>query len=171
MLQILGYTIPSIVVFTTVWVVMHYYYKNEEKKRLIETNKQSRKEIIQTRLRAYERLSLLLERTEPEHLLADTDITNTDIISLQQRLLRTVRQEFDHNLSQQIYVSDDLWDKIIVARDEMGVFISTMAMEMPKDSTALDYAKVLITAYKQNGVTPHQNAMNLLKQEVRELLQ
>ncbi len=171
MLQIIGYTIPSIVVFTTVWVVMHYYYKNEEKKRLAETNKQSKKEIMQTRLRAYERLSLLLERTEPEHLLADTDITNTDIISLQQRLLRTVRQEFDHNLSQQIYVSDDLWDKIIVARDEMGAFISTMAMEMPKDSTALDYAKVLITAYKQNGVTPHQNAMNLLKQEVRELLQ
>ena len=89
---------------------------------------------------------------------------------LQQELLRTVRLEFDHNMSQQIYVSDELWAKIIGARDEMAAFISAMAQQLPKDSGALEYAKVLMTAYTNNGETPHQIALDALRQEARTLL-
>ena len=84
-------------------------------------------------------------------------------------LLRTIRMEFDHNLSQQIYVSEELWDRIIRARDEMGAFVNTMAIQMPENSTALDYAKVLTTSYKTNGETPHELALSALKDEVRML--
>ena len=170
MSQIIGFTIPALIVLAAVWVVVCLQFRNEDRRRTWEMKKQSGKDIIQLRLRAYERISLLLERTEPEHLLADTDISRMDITDLQKHLLRAVRQEFDHNLSQQIYVSDELWARVTNARDEMGAFISTMAMQMPEGSTTLDYGKVLITAYRQNGVTPHQTAMEALKTEVRELL-
>jgi hypothetical protein len=59
-------------------------------------------------------------------------------------------------------VSDELWDKIILARNEMGAFITTIALQMPKESTALDYAKTMITAYRNNGTTPHQVASEAL---------
>ena len=164
------YTIPALIVLAATWIVMHKLLKSEQEKRLWELKKASQKEISQVRLRAYERLAILLERTEPEHILTNTDLSGMTIQELQKRLLQTVRLEFDHNMSQQIYVSDELWDKIMLARNEMGAFITTIALQMPKESTALDYAKTMITAYRNNGTTPHQVASEALKEEARRLL-
>ena len=179
MLEILKYTIPALVVLVGVWIVMHKIFKNEEQKRLWELKRQSQKEISPARLRAYERLALLLERTQPEALIMalserlesnGEQLAALPVARVQQELLRTVRLEFDHNMSQQIYVSDELWSKIIGARDEMAAFISAMALQLPKESGTLDYAKVLMTAYTTNGETPHQIALEALRQEARTLL-
>ena len=170
MMEILKYTIPSLVVLLGTWMVMYKLFKNEEQKRLWELKKSSQKEISAIRMRAYERLALVLERTQPEHMLLEIkNLNGMTVMQVQQLLLRTIRMEFDHNLSQQIYVSEELWDRIIRARDEMGAFVNTMAIQMPENSTALDYAKVLTTSYKTNGETPHELALSALKDEVRML--
>ena len=67
--QVLMYTIPALVVLISVWIVMNKVSKDEEQKRLWELKKASQKEISPTRLRAYERLALVLERTQPEALV------------------------------------------------------------------------------------------------------
>ena len=148
---------------------MHRLFNNEQERRLWELKRNTQKEITPLRLRAYERLTLLLERTVPEQMLAETDYSTMTVSELEQRLLLTVRREWEHNMSQQIYVSDDLWNKIMQARDEMGAFVHTMALQMPSDGTTRDYAHVLMTAYRQNGTTPHQIALEALKNEVRTL--
>ena len=177
--QVIAYAVPALIVLIGVWIVVRQVYKNEEQKRLWELKKLSQKEISPTRLRAYERLTLVLERTQPEALVmglserleaAGENIANLPVMKMQQELLRTVRMEFDHNLSQQVYVSDETWSKIIGARDEMAAFISAMAIQLPPESNAMDYAKVLMTAYRNNGETPHQIALDALKDEARELL-
>ena len=159
---------------------MHKLFKSEEEKRLWELKRAAQKEISPTRLRAYERLALLLERTQPEALVmalserleqAGTSIANLSVQQMQQDLLRTVRMEFDHNMSQQIYVSDEVWAKIIGARDQIGAFISTMALQLPPESNSMDYAKTLMTAYRNNGETPHQIALDALKEEARKLIE
>ena len=169
-MEIFAYCIPALVVLLATWLVMHMFYKDEAQKRQWEQKRQSQKEVSPIRLRAYERLSLLLERTTPAHMLADLPLQEMSILETQQRLLRTIRQEFDHNLSQQIYVSDEVWDKIIHARDEMAAFVNTIAAALPPNATALDYAKTLLTAYTTNGTTPHDIALAALKDEARELL-
>ena len=179
MLEILKYTIPALVVLLGVWIVMHKLFKNEEQKRLWELKRASQKEISPTRLRAYERLALLLERTQPEALVmglserleqSGQSLANLSVQKMQQELLRTVRMEFDHNMSQQVYVSDEVWAQIIGARDQIGAFISTMALQLPPESTSMDYAKVLMTAYRSNGDTPHQLALEALRNEAKSLL-
>lgn len=170
LIDILAYTVPSLVVLACVYVVMMKFYQNENEKRLWELRKVSQKEITPTRLRAYERLTLLLERTQPEHMLLEMPITELSIQDIQRQLLRTIRQEFDHNLSQQIYVSDEVWEHILEARDQVSAFVNAMAVQLPEDSTSLDYAKTLMTAYNQNGVTPHEIAIEALKNEVKTLL-
>ena len=167
MLEILKFTIPALVVLLCVWVVMRYLLRCEQERRLWEIKKNTEKEITTIRLRAYERLALLLERTEPEHLLSDIDMGQMTKAELEQQLLLTVRREWEHNMSQQIYVGDELWAKVMKARDEIASFIHTMALQMPEQSTTFDYARVLMTAYRQNGTTPHQIAMEALKEEVR----
>lgn len=168
-MQILSYTIPALLVLLAAWLVLYKTMKNEGEKRQWELKRASQKEINATRMRAYERLSLLLERTQPEHMLLDMQLQGMTVAQVQQHLLRTIRLEYDHNLSQQIYCSDELWDKIIRSRDEMAAFVNTMAIQMPEGSSSLDYAKVLMTGYTSNGDTPHSLALAALKDEVRLL--
>lgn len=169
-MEILAYSIPALVVLAATWLVMHKLFNNEQEKRLWELKRLSQKEISPIRLRAYERLTLLLERTTPDRMLMEMNLQEMTIPQVQQQLLRTIRLEYDHNLSQQIYVSDEVWDKIIHARDEMGAFVMAMAAGMPEGSSTLDYAKTLITAYSTNGETPNSLALSALKEEAKTLL-
>lgn len=170
MTEFFKYCLPALCVLLATWLVMHKFYKSEAEKRLWELKRLSQKEISPLRMRAYERLSLLLERTTPEHMLLELNLGEMTILQVQQHLMRTIRMEYDHNLSQQIYVSEQVWDAIIASRDQMVAFINTMAQQMPPESTALDYAKVLITAYASNGETANQKAMQNLRTEARSLL-
>ena len=169
-MEILAYSIPALVVLAATWLVMHKLFNNEQEKRLWELKRLSQREISPIRLRAYERLTLLLERTTPDRMLMEMNLQEMTIPQVQQQLLRTIRLEYDHNLSQQIYVSDEVWDKIIHARDEMGAFVTAMAAGMQEGSSTLDYAKTLITAYSTNGETPNSLALSALKEEAKTLL-
>lgn len=129
------------------------------------------KSVSPIRLRAYERLALLLERTTPEAIIARMD----DLASLtpqqvEQQILQTIRLEFEHNITQQIYVSDELWRKIKLAQNQMSAFIITVSRQIPAGTSSVDYAKALSTAYHSNGDTPHELALDYLKKEVKELL-
>jgi ABC-type uncharacterized transport system permease subunit len=170
MIEVLKYTIPSLIVLLATWLVMYKLFKNEEQKRLWELKKLSQKEISPIRMRAYERLTLLLERTTPEHILVDMDLGNMTVLQVQQRMMQTIRQEYEHNMSQQVYVSDEVWDLICAAKEQMIAFVNSMAQQIPAGSTALDYAKVLITAYSSNGETANDRALQALKDEARTLL-
>ena len=170
MLEVLKYTLPSLIVLFGTWLVMYKIFKNESQKRAWELKKTTQKEINSVRLRAYERLALVLERTVPEHMLLEmTNLNQMTVTQVQQHLLRTIRMEFDHNMSQQIYVSEELWDRIIRARDELGAFVNTIAIQLPEGSTSLDYAKTLTSAYALNGDTPSALALDALKTEVKTL--
>ena len=170
MTEILKYCIPALIVLLATWIVMYKLFQNEQQKREWELKKAAQKEISPIRLRAYERLALVLERTQPEHLLMDLDVSQFTVPQLQQRLLQTIRLEFDHNISQQIYVSEQVWDKIVAARGQMLAFVSAMAMQLPPESTSLDYAKTLLTAYSTNGETANENALHALKEEAARLI-
>ena len=170
MIEALKYCIPALIVLAATWLVMYKLFKNEEQKRLWELKKAAQKEISPIRLRAYERLALMLERTQPEHLLVDLDVSAFTVQQLQQRLLQTIRLEFDHNMSQQIYVSEQVWEKITQARGQMLAFVTAMAIQLPPNSTALDYAKTLLTAYNTNGETANQVALRALKEEAALLV-
>ena len=158
------------------WMIQYSQFRNEEKKRQWDLKRESQKTVSPIRLRAYERLALLLERTTPEHLIMELRAKEPEAMSswsigqMQQYLLQTIRAEFDHNQSQQIYVSDEVWSHIIHSRDEMAAFVVGIASKMPQGATTMDYAKTLLTAYAENGTTPNEVAMEELKKEVKTLM-
>ena len=73
-MEILAYSIPALIVLLATWLVMHKLFNNEQEKRLWELKRLSQKEISPIRLRAYERLTLLLERTTPERMLVEMNL-------------------------------------------------------------------------------------------------
>lgn len=173
---VLSILLTIVVLIFGFWIIQHSQFRNEEKKRQYELKRESQKTISPIRMRAYERLTLLLERTKPEHMLMElrqkepAALTEWTIGQLQQYLLQTIRAEFDHNQSQQVYVSDEVWDLIINARDQTAAFVISMAAQLPKNATTQTYATTLMTAFNSNGVTPTDKALEELKNEAKDLM-
>jgi hypothetical protein len=170
MIEILKYCIPALCVLLATWLVMRQFYKAEADKRLWELKRLSQKEISPLRLRAYERLALLLDRTTPEHMLLELNLGEMTVLQVQQHLIRTIRMEYEHNMSQQVYVTAEVWAMIQNAKEQTVAFVNSMVQQLPPESTALDYAKVMITAYSSNGDTPNELALQALKKEAQTLL-
>ena len=158
------------------WLIQHSQFRNEERKRQWELKRESQKATSPIRLRAYERLALLLERTKPEHMLLELQQSEPDALTkwtigqVQQYLLQTIRAEFDHNQSQQVYVSEEVWDMIINVRDQTAAFVISIAAQVPTNATAQTYATALLTAYASNGTTPTDKALEELKNEAKSLM-
>ena len=176
MTTVLAIILTIVVLIFGFWLIQYSGFRNEEKKRQWELKRETQKTVSPIRLRAYERLALLLERTKPEHMIlelqkAEPEALNTWTVGqVQQYLLQTIRAEFDHNQSQQVYVSEEVWDMIINARDQMAAFVIAMSAQLPKDATAQVYATTLMTAFNSNGTTPTDKALEELKREAKELM-
>lgn len=170
MLEVLKYTIPALVVLLASWLATEKQMKNEATRRNFELRKQSQKIISSVRLQAYERFTLYLERMEPSRMLLRLDVGALTCQQLQQQLLEIIRTEFDHNLSQQIYISDEAWSGIVMAKEEMLRFVNTCSQQFAATDVAMMMAQLLISSYAMNGETPTQRALEKLKEEVRTLL-
>ena len=173
---IIAIILTIIVLIFGFWLIQYSQFRNEEKKRQWELKRESQKTISPIRLRAYERLALLLERTKPEHMLMELQQKEPEafrtwtVLQVQQYLLQTIRAEFYHNQSQQVYVSEEVWDLLINARDQTAAFVISIASQIPADADVQTYAKALITAYASNGVTPTDKALEELKNEAKSIM-
>ncbi len=168
-LQILGYTLPALVVFLTTWLVLRKQLDNEADRRNFELRRLSTNQITPVRLRAYERLTLLLERTQPEAMILRLDLQGMTNIELQSKLLQTIRNEFDHNVAQQIYVSPEAWAMVKNARENLVRVINGAAAQVQPTGAALQLAQKLIELYSSLQTTPTEAALNCLKNEVKTL--
>ena len=168
-LQILGYTLPALVVFLTTWLVLRKQLDNEADRRNFELRRLSANQITPVRLRAYERLTLLLERTQPEAMILRLDLQGMTNIELQSKLLQTIRTEFDHNVAQQIYVSPEAWAMVKNTRENLVRVINAAAAQVQPTGAALQLAQKLIELYSSLQTTPTEAALNCLKNEVKTL--
>ena len=170
MIEVLKYTLPAIVVLIAAWLVLSKEMQNEDARRNFEIRRNSQNVTQPIRLRAYERLALMLERTTPEFLLLNMQLSGKTAGQLQIELLQKIREEFDHNASQQIYVNDETWMAIVSARETLLSFVNACTSHIGVDAPAMTLAQTMITAYNSNGETNNQKAMALLKKEVKEMI-
>ncbi|HHT61936.1 MAG: hypothetical protein KBB61_05050 [Paludibacteraceae bacterium] len=166
-LEILKYILPSLVVVLVVWLMLRKGLANEAERRNFELRKQTANQMTPTRLRAYERFTLFLERTKPEAMLLRYDnLSSMTTATLQQKLLETVRDEFNHNASQQIYISDEAWKHIVTAKESVIQLINQCSGNFASTENAIALAQLLIQTYAATEVTPTDLALKFLKQEV-----
>ncbi|MBQ9439416.1 MAG: hypothetical protein IJU35_02300 [Paludibacteraceae bacterium] len=169
MLEILKYTLPSAIVLLAAYLVLHKQMKDEDRRRTFMLRRESLGVITPIRLRAYERLALVLDRTQPEQMLLNIDLTNLNCLQLQGMLLKNIRQEFDHNAAQQIYVSGELWANINATKESMLGLVNTCAAYVKPEEPAIKLAEILIQTYHNNGETATERANLVLRAEVQQL--
>jgi hypothetical protein len=168
-LEILKYTLPSLIVFLTAFLVLKTFLKNEEKKKKIELSMSQKDSILPLRLQAVERLILFLERISPDSLVMRFKNTNLNVARMQNELINSIRTEFEHNLSQQTYISPQAWELIKNARAEIIQLINTSAAELKPDDQGFNLSKRILENAMNKSGSETQKAIQFLKAEVREL--
>jgi len=139
-----------------------------EKQRLELRNKNT--EItLPLRLQAYERMCLFLERISPGNLLLRLVPSAMTSLELQQILLNDIREEYNHNVAQQMYISSNAWDQISNAMNEIVADINKASTQVSPESPPSDLAKKIFAQVIEKDVQPVSLAMKVLKDEIREM--
>jgi hypothetical protein len=166
--EILKYTLPAIIVLIVSIVLIKQMVKNDQHKRNSEIALGNQKIITPVRLQAYERITLLLERISPESLVMRLNKPEYTTKQLQTELLNTIRSEFDHNVSQQIYISAQVWEIIKNARTNTIQLINGSASKVNPDSPAFNLSKVILENLVAQEKSPVSMALDALKSEVKK---
>ena len=165
--ELLKIILPALIVFMTAYFLFRDMLENGQKQREFEFRIKNRDAITPIRLQAYERLALMLERISPHSLLMRVSLHDASTSEYHQQLLTNIRQEFEHNLSQQIYVSQILWETIRTAKENLVGIINKSADEIGNEAPALSLSKKIFENYLENE--DQAIAMNELKKEVGKL--
>ncbi len=168
-MEILKYVIPALIVFFTSTIITWLFFKNEEKKRAQDIRFKNQEQITPLRLQAYERLVLLMERLSPTNLVVRVQSPGMNVRQLQNELLSTIRKEFDHNIAQQVYVSPELWKKIVEAKENLVREINTSVIELKPEAPAIELIKAILGTQIEGDVKSMTYAIERLKKEVRLL--
>ncbi|WP_378172681.1 hypothetical protein [Aquimarina sp. SS2-1] len=148
-----------------------YYFKthtdNEEKRRRFLLHKEHQKQSLPLRLQAYERMALFLERISPGKLLLRTPPLSDDKKSYESLLVNTIEQEFDHNLTQQIYISDECWNIVKAAKNGTIALIRKTVQKEEVDSADKMREIMLMTTVEKGA--PSDTALAAIKSEVEDL--
>ncbi len=165
--ELIKYTVPSLVVLATAYYLLKMFLEKETEKTQMQMRLDVQKISLPVRMQAYERLVLLLERIEPAGLLVRTNQPGMNALQLQSALVQSVRSEFDHNLSQQLYVSTKAWEMVRNVREETIKRINTAAMQLPADATSADLASLILINDIDTQQSAVKSALDLLKSEAR----
>lgn len=169
LLEILKYTVPALIVFFTVLVMLRTWSRNEDKRRKSEFNMHLSDDILPVRLQAYERSILLLERISPESIIMRVSRNDYSARQLQQELLSNITSEFEHNIAQQTYLSTEAWEKIKAAKNQIINLVNETAKEVKPDAAGTTLGKLILERLTELNTPPSQAAIDYLKKEVKTL--
>ena len=165
--ELLKYTIPALIVLAAAYYLLKMFLDKESEKSQLQLRMDVQKISLPVRMQAYERLVLLLERIEPSGLLVRTNMPGMSALQFQSALIQAVRSEFDHNLSQQLYVSPKAWELVRNAREETIKRINTAAMKLKPEATSADLASAILIDDIDASQSAVKNALEQLKSEAR----
>lgn len=153
------------------FLVVKRYFDNQQKTRMLEMKIDERRETLRVvspiRLQAYERMVLFLERISPSSLVMRCFRPGMDAVQLRSALTADIRREWEHNLSQQVYMSSEAWAKIRTAKEEMLSLVNNSAQVIPTDATPDALAGVIFATLAKDR-NPIDEAVEYLKAEIKE---
>lgn len=168
--DILKISVPAILVLITAWLTIRSMIKNDQERRRQELLLQNSKTITPIRLQAYERIILFLERISLESLLVRVSTPDMTAAQLHSALLTTIRAEFEHNLSQQIYMTPQAWEVVRNARSSTIKILNTEIEKTPADAAGIAFSKRLLEKVMEMDKEPTRAAIDYVKAEIGRVM-
>jgi hypothetical protein len=141
LIDLLKIILPAGLVIYGMYIITVSFLKKEWKQKQLEIKTKNIELILPVRLQAGERLVLLLERIAPNNLVRRINKGGLSATELHLQLIAEVREEFNHNLSQQIYFSDETWESVRNAAEQVITLINRAYQDLNKEAVGLDLAK------------------------------
>src|SRR5665647_3415801 len=168
--DILKITIPALIVLFTAWIILRNMIKNDQDKRRQELILQNSRTLTPIKLQAYERIVLFLERISLESLLVRVSTPDMTAKQLHSAILNSIRSEFEHNLSQQIYMTQQAWEVVNNARSNTIKIINTEFERAPQSATGIEYSRQLLEKVMEIEKEPTKTAVEYIKNEVSRMM-
>lgn len=164
--EILFHVVPALIVLFTAFFLVKYQLESVFANMKLPMSQESTQR-PHVNFQAYERLVLYLERINPSNMVMRMYRSSANARALEADMVKSIREEFEHNLSQQIYVSDDIWKLIKQAKEETIKLISLASAQCSEKSSSTDLSKILLELAGAIDEFPHDVAIRYLKQELR----
>ena len=161
--QLFAYLLPSVVTGAIAFYFFRMHTNNEEGRRRFLLHKDSQQNTLPIRLQAYERMALFLERIAIPKLVVRVTPKSANKNDYENLLIKTIENEFDHNLSQQIYISDDCWNIIKAAKSATIQMIRKVAMS---ETDSADKLREDILTETMDKQSPSATALSFVKREI-----
>jgi hypothetical protein len=163
--EIVGYTVPALVVLATVYVLLRHFFRQQYQIELLKGKQAESKNSFPLKLQAYERLAMFCERITIDPLfyrIAHPDMGGQEV---KNAMLIAIQQEYEHNVSQQIYVSENLWKIVQAAKEQTQQLVA--AANGPSPDAYISNLKEVIATLPGD---PLQLAKAAIRNEVRTIL-
>ncbi len=149
-------------------LVVWLFFRAERKRALSAYRERSMQAVLPNRLQAYERLTLYLERIAPEAMVNREQMKVKTSSELYTVMMNTIRQEFEHNIAMQIYISEGSWNRIVRARDEIIKMLKEIAKETNPKASSIEFGRQVIESAPNQTAFYLKRALEGLRKEVSD---
>ena len=167
-LEGLKYALPAAVTGYVTYYFLNRFFIHEEKKQILLAKRELKQYSIPVRMQAYERLAVFLERISPLQLIKNVPLKNFSKEEYLNALIFQIEGEYEHNLSQQIYISTKAWEMVKTAKNAIIFFIRNIS-EDEEIKTASDLQKAIMEKSADNEL-PTDFALEFIRNEVADIL-
>jgi hypothetical protein len=172
LLEILKYTLPALIVLMACYLIVQKFLISETQRKQLALFQDAQDTTLRLRLQAYERLVLFIERITPRQLIPRIYDPAMTVQDLQQAIVISIRTEFEHNLSQQIYVSQNVWETVKNVKEQEINMVHHISQSLKPDAPAKDlHSRILDYVLKaKEEELPTDVALHIINNEVRTVL-
>jgi hypothetical protein len=167
--QIALIILPAGAVFMTVVWFMKNQSEKEVKNLQFELKKERQQYFLPSRVESYQRAVLLMERISPNSLVMRIHNPGFPAKMLQTELLKSIREEYDHNVAQQIFISPQAWEMVKSSKEEIIKIINLAGRQMTATSMGMDLSAKIFEICAEVGKLPTEITIDFLKKELQEL--
>jgi len=171
LLEIAKYVIPALIVLLASYLIVKKFLVNEIERKRLAIFQEGMDTTLRLRLQAYERLALFIERIHPRKLITRVYEPGMTVRDLQVALTQTIRMEFEHNLSQQIYVSKQVWKTVASVHEQEMAMINNIASQLNPEGSAKElHQNIIGYVMSSEDEIPVEIALEMINDEAKIVL-
>lgn len=159
----------GIIAVTAAYFLLRGDIQNYFRFKALESHKDNRATLFPLRLQAYERLLIFIERINPSNLLVRVHQPGIELSAFQALIVNEVNTEYQHNVTQQLYINTASWSVVRKLKDDTVAMINNAAQGLPADATGLDLSKKILQHMSSIEENPYLLTIDLLKQDIHIL--
>jgi len=170
LLDILKYSIAGMGVIWIAFYLLKPYLDKQDQIQLLELKKSAINQTLPLRLQAYERIVLFIERINPANMLIRLKAGDYTAAELHALVVNEIRNEYQHNITQQIYVSLRAWGVVKQLKNDTLNIVSNAVKALPENATGMELGKIILAHLGQLENDPYDVAIGLIRKDLDNIL-